>query len=307
MSTFTVLITGASGLLGSTLALAWRDRFRVVAASRSKRAPCSNSWRGDLTALGAVDDLLASSAPNVVVHTAALTDVDACEANPELSMKVNAEMTGRLALTAHRMGASFVYISTEGVFDGIRGNYQEADIPMPINQYGLSKLAGEAEALKFHPSAVIVRIGLEGWRMSGKPGFVQWVVEGLRRREERMICTDWIHTVVVAPNLTKILESLWLAGEPGIYHVGARQPASNWEIAQAAAMEFDLDASLLIPIKSDSLSLKTIRPKNVSLNCEKLRERLGPDVVWDLYRGIAAMRQQEVSGELASLRGEVLS
>jgi dTDP-4-dehydrorhamnose reductase len=292
----TILITGATGMLGRVLLQMWRERFQVFAASRSRPVRHAMSWVGDLAAPGAAEALVATAKPDLVVHTAAFTDVDGCETDPDLAMKVNAEATGWLASAARRAGAAFVYISTEAVFDGVHGSYRESDRPHPVNQYGASKLAGEQEAQAAHGEAIIVRIGLEGWRSSGGPGFVQWVVEGLRRREQRTICTDWIHTVVFAANLAEILEKLWRAEEFGVYHVGAERPSSNWEIAHAAAEEFGLDKSLLVPIASDSLRLIAQRPRNVSLICERLQKRFG-SVTWDLSRGLAEMKREEASGE----------
>lgn len=299
-----ILITGASGLLGRVLVRTWKDRFQVVVASRSRPVRHSASWVGDLAVSGAAESLIAAAKPSLVVHAAAFTDVDGCETQPALAMKVNAEAAGALAAAAREAGAAFVYISTEAVFDGARGGYRESDEPNPINRYGASKLAGEREVQTAHVRAITVRVGLEGWRLSGGAGFVQWVVEGLRRNERRPICTDWIHTIVFPSNLADIIEMLWRSGASGVYHVGAEQPASNWEIARAAAAEFGLDDSLLVPITSDSLRLTAPRPKNVSLICDRLWDKLGR-VVWSLSRGLAEMRREEASGELAALQDPV--
>lgn len=305
MTVRSILVTGAGGALGSALVRAWQDRYHVIAASRTQVIRWRHAWIGDLTAPGAAAEAIEQAKPDLVLHAAAMTDVDACELDPAKAMKVNAEATGRLAAAARHRRAALIYISTEAVFDGERGGYRETDAPHPINQYAASKLAGEQEALSSDPGACVLRIGLEGWRPRGNPGFVQWVVESLRRGERRTICMDWIHTVVFASNLAEIAEKLWLAGATGLYHVGADKPASNWAIAQAAAQEFKLDASLLVPITSDQLRLRARRPKNVSLLSERLRNMIGP-VVWNLRQGLAQMREQEMSGELRTLRELVL-
>lgn len=304
MSAASILVTGAGGMLGGTLVKAWESCYQVVGATQSRSLRAPRSWTGDLSERQAADEVIRYATPDLVVHAAAFTDVNACEAEPGKAMKVNAEATGRLAGAAARAGCGFVYISTEGVFDGARGGYREADAPRPVNQYAASKLAGEKEAAAAHPGALILRIGLEGWRPRGSPGFVQWVVEGLRKGEPRKICTDWVHTVVFAQNLAEIIVRLWQLKASGIFHVGAREASSNWAIAQAASDEFELDASMLEPITSDQLHLSAARPKNVSLVCDRLREAIG-DCVWDLRRGLNQMRIQEDSGELAAIRALV--
>jgi dTDP-4-dehydrorhamnose reductase len=160
--------------------------------------------------------------------------------------------------------------------------------------YGESKLAGERETLAAHSGALVLRIGLEGWRPVGRPGFVQWVIDGLARGEPRNIVTDWIHTPVFAANLAPIIERLWRIERTGILHVGAAEPASNWDMAMAAVDAFDLDASLLTPITSATLSLRAARPRNVALDTSDLRRGLG-DVVWSLSAGAKAMRDEEAA------------
>lgn len=297
-----VLVTGAGGLLGSVLVKAWEDRYAVVAASRSRMLQGAMGWVGDLAEAGAAADVMSHAKPQLVVHAAACTDVDACESDPALALRVNAETTGRLAAAARKAGAAFVYISTEAVFDGQRGGYRETDATNPINQYAISKLAGEREALASHPKAIVLRIGLEGWRCTGRPAFVQWVVEGLRAGERRTICTDWRHTLIFAGNVADVIERLLNCGRAWgqVLHAGADRPASNWEIAQAAAATYGLDASLLVPITSDTLRLGAPRPKDTSMVSDKLRALIGP-AVWELSDGLSRMYRQERSGELAEL------
>lgn len=287
-----IMVTGASGMLGSALVRAWRKKYRLIAASQTRQVPGLVNITGDLASPGFAGALIDQARPDLVVHAAAWTDVDGCEEDPSRAMRVNAEATGRLAASAWRSGARFVYISTEAVFDGVRGAYRETDTPNPINRYGASKLAGEQAALSAHPDALILRISLEGWRSNGKPGFVQWIVDGLRRRETRQVCTDWVHTIIFAPNVAEVIERLWAVGATGLYHAGADAPASNLKIAKAAAAEFGLNASLLVPIRSDTLALRAHRPRNTSLISSRLRQRIG-NVVWDLPAGLARMRLEE--------------
>jgi dTDP-4-dehydrorhamnose reductase len=279
-------------MLGSALLRAWRQRHRVVATSLNREACGVVDMIGDLTASGFADALMDQARPDFVVHAAAWTDVDGCEADPVRAMEVNAAATGRLAASAQGYGAAFVYISTEAVFDGSHRAYAEDDLPNPVNRYAASKLAGEQETISAHPAALILRISLEGWRQNGKPGFVQWIVEGLRRGERRRVCTDWIHTIIFASNVAEVIERLWAAGAAGLYHAGMDTPASNLEIAQATAEEFGLDSSLLVPIQSDTLGLRAPRPKNTSLISARLRQTIGA-VVWDLPTGLAQMRLEE--------------
>lgn len=299
-----VLVTGASGLLGSTLVRAWRDRYRVVAASRAEKLMWPDTWVGDLSTRAACEELINEVKPDVIVHAAAWTDVDACEAQPAQAMQTNAEATGWLATVARLAGSAFHYISTDAVFDGKQGGYRETDRPNPVNQYAASKLAGEERALTAHSKAVVLRIALEGWRPRGRPGFIQWIIEGLRRQDERTVCTDWVRTIIFAANAAEVLERLWTTEASGVFHAGCADPATNWQIAQAAAEEYGLNSSLLVPITSPVLKLRAARPENTSLISERLNQAVGP-LIWDLKEGLRQMRRQEISGELEALRSLV--
>lgn len=286
-----ILVTGASGMLGGALVRAWRHDNLITAISRQRIVPGAETVIGDLTTPGVAASLVEQTRPELVVHAAAWTDVDGCEADPVTARRINAEATGRLAEAAQSSGAAFVYISTAAVFDGKRGGYREEDPSNPVNQYGFSKLAGERATLNAHHRALVLRIDLEGWR-PGRPGFVHWIIEGLRCGKTRKVCTDWIHTVIFASNVANVIEGLWVGDACGVYHAGAEQPASNWEVAQAVASEFELDRTLLVPITSESLRLTTIRPKNTSLVSSRLTQAIG-SVVSDLGTGLTRMRLEE--------------
>ena len=299
-----VLVTGANGMLGRALVDAWRDVFLVCGASGTE--PREGWWVGSLTEPEAARRLIDWAAPNLVVHTAAWTDVDGCERDPARASAVNATATRELAAAARTAGAAFVYISTSAVFDGRDGRYTEDAPTNPVNVYGVTKLAGEKASLDECPRSLILRICLEGWRTPGRPGFIQWVVEGLRRGEERRVVTDWIHTPIVAGNVPAIIEALVETGARGVFHAGTTARVSNWDMAIAAARVFDLDASLLTPIHSSDLRLPAPRPRDTSLVSDRLTRVLGP-VTWELDAALGRMRGEETATAISPLRTSATS
>jgi len=171
-----ILITGASGLLGINIALeaaAEHTIFGTVNNCQLKEdaLPAGQSFRviqADLTASGALEKVLEVSQPDWIIHCAALANLDACEASPDLAYHLNAKIPGRLAELASHCGARMVHISTDAVFDGQRGNYTEEDAPNPLSVYALSKLQGERLVLEANPNAVVARVNLFGWSIFGK-------------------------------------------------------------------------------------------------------------------------------------------
>ncbi|HEY3257494.1 MAG TPA: SDR family oxidoreductase [Gemmatimonadaceae bacterium] len=303
----TILLSGATGLLGSVLVREWADRHRLVALSHHLQIdwPCVTALSADLAVPVEIEQIILESMPDVVVHAAAWTDVDACERNPERAMAINAVASGRIAAAAARVGAACIYISTDSVFDGSRGSYSEMDPAHPVNVYSASKLAGEGAVLSRHPSALVVRVSLEGWRPAGRPGFVQWVVEGLSRRDRLTVCTDWIRSVTFASNLPAVLDEMWSKGLAGIYHVAPSQPLSNFELAMMTADVFGLDSSGLVPISGDSLKLSARRPKNTSLDNRKMSGVIHSKL-WEIADGLGALKAERDSGALDQMRRAIV-
>lgn len=304
MSARRILISGASGLLGGSLVETWHKQHTLCLLSGTKRLRGMTSKQIDLRDTDLLAEIVETFRPTHVVHAGALTDTDYCEQHPDEAMAVNAVASGELARLAKAVDARFVYVSTEAVFDGMRGNYDEDDAPAPVNKYGVSKLEGERAVLAAHDGALVVRVGLEGWRPVGRPGFVQWVVEGLRRKEPRTVFTDLAHTLAFAANMPIVLDGLWATGHCGLVHITTGERVTNMDIAVRAANVFDLDASLLTPITSQSMPLPTRRPIDVSLTSTRLPAAV-KNRIWDLDEGLKEMREAERAGVVRRQRDRI--
>jgi len=143
-----LLITGASGLYGSKLAeMATYANHKVFSVHNQHPAIFGTPIQLEITDKAKVETTIANVMPDVIVHAATLTDVDKCELNRELAWKINVEGTLNIVQAAKLNDAFLLYISTDYVFDGEKGNYTETDLPSPINFYGYTKLKAE-EAIK---------------------------------------------------------------------------------------------------------------------------------------------------------------
>ena len=188
-----ILVTGASGLLGANLVLTALDRGMPVMAVSNRvpfRHPDAESASLDVRDADAVRAVVARVRPDVVVHTAALTDVDACEGDPALAHAVNAHAPGVLARAAAEAGARLVHVSTDAVFDGQRGGYTEADPTSPVNVYARTKLDGERAVLAASPDHLVVRTTLFGWNAQPKKSLAEWVLGRLDAGERVPGFTD---------------------------------------------------------------------------------------------------------------------
>jgi len=201
------LITGASGLLGSKLAeLATHSGHEVYSLYNSHPCTFGKPIQLDITDRRTLHKVLTETKPEVVIHTASITDVDLCEANPELAMKVNAEATGSVSKNCEEIGSYLIYVSTDYVFNGRRGNYSEEDKPDPINAYGSSKLRGEEEATRNCSRACIARTSvIYGWGRSYRANFATWVYQKLRANEQVRVVTDQFASPTLNSNLARML------------------------------------------------------------------------------------------------------
>ncbi|ASI98381.1 dTDP-4-dehydrorhamnose reductase [Thermococcus celer] len=214
--------------------------------------------------------------PNVIINTAAYVRVDDAELYPEKAFQVNAIGALNVARIANKIDAINVYISTDYVFDGEKGEpYTEEDVPNPINVYGVSKLAGEVFTRNYSQKHYIIRVaslyGKAG--ASGKGGnFVEWVIERARRGEELRIVDDQFmsptYTMDVARTLGKFLK---LGPEFGVYHMVNEGFCSWYEFTKAIfeILEWDVEVK---PIKSSELNRLARRPGFSALENAKIHD-----------------------------------
>jgi dTDP-4-dehydrorhamnose reductase len=211
-----VLITGASGMLGSDLAPALAAAgYEVLARPRADL---------DITDPGAITRALAESRPDVLVNCAAFTKVDACETDPR-AFEVNARAVGHLADACGHASCQLVHLSTDFVFDGAKkAPYREDDSTRPLSAYGRSKREGEEEALRL-PGSLLVRaswlFGRSGWN------FVEAILKQVESGAERLsVVTDQVGRPTATADLSEAILALLDAGVSGIYHFANRGEVS---------------------------------------------------------------------------------
>ncbi len=193
-----ILITGASGLLGLNLALETTRRHTVFGTvnHHALNTDAFTVIQTDLLAPGAVERLLESTQPEWVIHCAALANLDACEADPLLAQQLNTDLPRTLASHVARSGARLVHVSTDSVFDGLRGDYSEQDRPNPVGVYSRTKLNGELAVAEADPTAIIARVNLL-WLVTHRqtqPGRV------LLQQPEPGEAGDGLHGCVLLPS-----------------------------------------------------------------------------------------------------------
>jgi dTDP-4-dehydrorhamnose reductase len=272
-----ILITGASGLLGLNLALETTRRHTVFGTvnDHALKTDAFKVIRTDLLVPGAVEHLLEVTRPDWVIHCAALANLDACETNRLLAQQLNTELPRTLAGYVARSGARLVHVSTDSVFDGLRGDYSEDDIPTPVGEYSRTKLDGELAVAEADPTAIIARVNLFGWSLTGNRSLAEFFFNNLSLHKQVMGFTDVFFCPLLANDLADLFIRMLERKLSGLYHVVSSESLSKYDFGLRLAQRFDLDGSLITPTSVTQSGLKATRSPNLTLRSDKLAHALG--------------------------------
>src|ERR1019366_1417235 len=289
-----LVVTGASGLLGaSVLRSAVELGWETVGFCHQHviRDPTIQVASLDLTDDSATRRLLFDLRPDAIVHCAAATNVDWCEDNPKQAEAINVQASAVLAEIASALNARFVYVSTDSVFDGKRGNYVETDEAAPLNVYARSKLAGERETLRRNKAAIVVRVSIYGWNAQNKDSLAEWVLRRLEGGKHVPGFTDVFFTPILVNDLVPVLFAMLQHELSGLYHVAGSEGISKFEFARRVATAFGFDPARVTPCQVKDMRLRAARPLDVSLNTEKVRIALGRSMP-DVDSGLCGFRER---------------
>ncbi len=276
-----IVVTGASGLLGASVvqqALSLGLEVVGLYHSHPLEVPGAVMRPLNLIDFAATRELLAGLMPEAIVHCAAATNLDWCETHSEETEVMNVGVSAQLAEIAQDLNARIVYVSTDSVFDGRRGDYSESDQPAPLNVYARSKLAGEQAVSQRQPSALIVRVNIYGWNAQDKLSLAEWFLRNLRQQEKVPGFADVTFCPMLANDLAEVLLQMVDRRLSGLYHVAGSEKISKYDFGRCVATAFGLDPGKVVATRSTEAKLKARRPLDTSLNTEKVCRALGAEM-----------------------------
>lgn len=277
-----ILITGANGLLGNKLIdlLNTKPDIETIATARgaiSLTIKNGSHHALDIADASQTEELLNTVRPDVVINTAAMTQVDQCETERELCWKANVTGVENLARACEKTKTHLVHVSTDFIFDGTHGPLDETAQPNPLSYYGESKLAAEKVVQNSHTTWAILRTVLVYGvtENMSRSNIVLWVKKSLEEGKNISVVNDQWRTPTLAEDLAMGCYLAATQKATGIYHISGSEMMTPLDIAYATADFFKLDKSLIKPADSSTFTQPAKRPAKTGFIISKAQQQLG--------------------------------
>jgi dTDP-4-dehydrorhamnose reductase len=272
-----ILITGGAGLLAVNWAAMVKDRFAVTLGMHKRRISMNgvDSRLIDLNSPSAIAFQLEQINAVLVINTAAITNVDVCELEPQIARHTNVDIAHNVALACKAHGVKLVHISTDHVFGGTHSMLSEAATIDPINVYAQTKADGEAAVLDACPNAIIARTNFFGWGLPYRKSFSDTIIDSLRTGCQISLFSDAYFTPILMELLINAAHELVDEDASGIFHMSGDERVSKYDFGLRIAQTFGLDAGLINPTLLAERRDLTPRPLDLSLDNLKLRNAVG--------------------------------
>ena len=295
-----ILITGSNGLLGQKLVKKLKSNklgFELIATSKGENRISEKEGYVyqslDISNQEEVNNVFNHFKPDTVIHTAAMTNVDACESEKELCRKLNVIAVRFLVEAAEKHQSHFIHLSTDFIFDGKSGPYKEDDEPNPLSYYGQSKLDAEeiVKACKTNWSIARTIIIYGIVEDMSRSNIVLWAKSALEKKQTLTIVNDQFRSPILAEDLADGCIAIAKKEAIGIYNLGGKDLMSIVDLVRRVADYYNLDKSYIEEISSDSLSQAAKRPGKTGFVIDKAINDLGYNP-HSFEEGIAILESQ---------------
>lgn len=277
-----LLVTGSNGLLGQKIVeiLAGTKKVRIIATSKNTDKIAGVKGYDfellDLANYVETEYIIRVHNPDTIIHTAAMTQVDKCEEQKADCWEINVEAVKNLVKCSNSVNAHLIHLSSDFVFDGIKGPYSETDTTNPLSYYGLSKLEGEkilmSTAYKWTIVRTILVYGVN--RSLTRSNIVLWVKNSLEAGKPIRVVNDQFRAPTLVDDLANACIEIAVREKEGLFHISGPEMMSILDIAYKVADYYKLDKSLITPVSSAKLNEIAQRPRSTGFVLEKARMEL---------------------------------
>ncbi len=272
-----MLITGGSGLLALNWGQLSRNDFDVTFAIHHRKIQLSGTTSKYIS-LESINDIQAGIEkinPEVVIHTAGLTNVELCETKPELAHHINVELAENVANVCAKLKVPLVHISSDHLFLGNEQNVDEKHSIAPLNVYAKTKAEAEIRVLDSYPESLVIRTNFYGWGTSYRSSFSDMIINELRKKESLTLYDDVNYTPIYIGVLKDAVHDLINMHATGIFNVVGDERLSKYQFGLKIAKQFGFDEFLIQKGNISDQNNLIQRPKDMSLSNKKICDVLG--------------------------------
>jgi len=293
-----VIITGITGMLGFDIFKIFSNDndYEIYGIARNKKKDhlFDNNVKVeyfDLTNINKTRRFVHSINPDMIIHCAANVNLRKCEENEDMAYKINSVVPGKIALFTED-NTKFIYISTDSLFDGEKGDYTEEEKTFPLNQYAKSKLMGEKRVRENKENFMIIRTNIVGFHIPWGSSLLEWGLEKLINQNSIKGFNDTIFNPITTKQLGSIIKILFEKHDyRGVINIGSKEYISKYEFLLKVADEFGIEKDLIEPASIEILNTKIKRPKNTTLNNSKIKKLLSKEKHLDLNWGLNELKK----------------
>ena len=246
----------------------------------------------DLGSVAGLCQIIRALRINLVIHSAAITNVEFCEKNPDIAHKVNVVYSENVAQACAECGVKMVHISTDHIFSGEKSYVSEEEIVVPVNVYGATKAEAELRVTLRNAEALIVRTNFFGWGTSYRKSFSDWIINSLRSQSTTNLFDDVYFTPIYTYDLINAIKNILMLNYSGVINIVSRERISKYDFGIRICNVFHLNQNL---IKKDLLINKINlikRPSDMSLSSKKI-EDMGLELIRSIDSQLIALRDHE--------------
>ena len=282
-----ILLTGATGMLGKKIYnILNNEQYTVLGIARNNQITniAENVIMGDVTDIKFLNQITNSFKPNLIIHTAANINVNSCDVDKGYANLINNESGKMLAKLCRN--AIFIYISTDAVYDGKAGNYDEFSLTNPLNYYGISKLNGEKSITSIIESVYILRLNIYGFHTPLRSSLFEWAINSLKAGKEITGFKNVFFNPLYTGQVAQVIKGVLSSQIPfGTYHVGSDTYFSKYDFLLKIAQRFDLDQKLIKGLCVENNSMGVVRAMNTTIKNNKIKSFL-PNIDFSIETGI---------------------
>ena len=298
-----ILITGGSGLFALNCAILLRNEYEIILGFHNREVCLAGvnfkkiSLENELEFENEINSIL----PNIIIHAGGMTNVNVCEEQSSLAMRINGKIPEIVARISYKLNITLVFISTDHLFDGNTPLVSENQFKTPLNIYGISKSLGEDLVIKSNPNALVIRTNFFGWGTEYRTSFSDFIINGLREEKNLTLFEDVFFTPILIETLVKITMELVNNKINGIINIVSKERITKYEFGILLAKVFGLDTKFIITGSIINNKKLVNRPKDMSLSNQKLIDLLEIPIP-TLEEQMVLLKEQEKIGVAFELK-----